>query len=151
MRVLSKVVTFFTVNWELVTVRFQVLLISRAIISVDALNRAGAFLVVVCTVHMLGNLTVFGGAKMFNAYGDALSRNPAIKFIEYYLLAASLVHAGTASYFSYNKRRMLAKQPVARHSILLISSLFVVLFVVLHLLHNRLAEMFQLLNLQQLK
>merc|ERR1711871_1068049 len=89
----------------------------------------GVFLV----VHMAGNLTVFAGPAVFNEYGHKLASNPLTKFIEWYLLLASVVHAAMGAYFSWNKRSVLRKKPFARTSVLLATSLLVVVFVVAHL------------------
>ena len=121
----------------------MVLSVAKTVFATTAsgtLHRSALFLIIFLVVHMLGNLSVFAGKEAFNGYGHFLSTHPLTKFIEYYLLAGTLAHVATASYFSYNKRKLLAKKPVARHSILLLTSAVVLVFVVLHLRTFRFAE-----------
>jgi hypothetical protein len=58
----------------------------------DALNRTAIFLIIFLIVHMLGNLAVFISADAFNSYGYLLNKNPLLKFVDYYLLLAAVIH-----------------------------------------------------------
>ena len=107
----------------------------------DSLNRAGVFLVVFCTVHMLGNLTVFWGPEAFNAYGYALSSNPLLTAIEYYLAAACAVHAVMGTYLTFRYKKLTPKRGGLMASLrggkLFLSGLVLLSFVAVHLLDFR--------------
>eukprot|EP00937_MAST-01D_sp_MAST-1D-sp2_P003856 g3856.t1 len=117
-------------------VRAVVVAVLKTVFATSAsgmLHRSAIFLLVFLVVHMAGNLTVFAGPAVFNEYGHKLASNPLTKFIEWYLLLASVVHAAVGAYFSWNKRGVLRKKPFARTSVLLSTSVLVVVFVVAHL------------------
>ena len=56
-------------------------------------------------VHMLGNLSAFAGADAFNTYGHMLNQNPALKFIEYYLLLVAVLHVLVGTYLTFKKNK----------------------------------------------
>merc|ERR1712086_668288 len=60
-----------------------------------------------------------------------LNINPALKFIEFYLLAATLIHAVVATYLTIRYKKY-AKMATNK---LFLSSLVVTAFIIIHLLH----------------
>ena len=100
------------------------------------LHRSALFMVAFLVIHLLGNLTVFFGKDVFNMYGHKLRSNPLVLFIEYYLLAAFVAHAAMGLYYSFTKLNHIAKKPLVNGK-LLISSILVTAFVVLHVLEFR--------------
>src|SRR5262245_24563888 len=52
----------------------------------------GLFLALYLIIHIAGNLVVFLGPQIFNAYSHALTSNPLIPVIEVVLLVGFLVH-----------------------------------------------------------
>ena len=92
------------------------------------INRTAAFMLVFLVVHMLGNLTLFISPEAFNTYGDLLNKNPALKFIEYYLLAMAVMHAAVGLYLTW-----LGKKMTASKGFFLFTGLVVLAFIVLHL------------------
>jgi succinate dehydrogenase / fumarate reductase cytochrome b subunit len=97
-----------------------------------ALNRSAIFLIFFLVVHMLGNLLIFVGPEVFNTYGYFLHINPALKFIEAYLALGFVFHAVSGCFKTYKKAKSIAKSPLTQGR-LLISSLVVTFFVVIHL------------------
>jgi len=105
------------------------------VVATDAstsLNKSAIFLIVFLVVHMLGNLLIFAGPEAFNTYGYLLHSNPLLKFIEAYLALGFIVHSAAGLYKSYRKSKQIAKAPLTQGRLLL-SSLVVVGFVLLHL------------------
>ena len=95
------------------------------------LHRSAIFLIVFLVVHMLGNLTFLISDDAFNQYGHKLEAlRPATTAIELYLLAAAVIHAGTAMMASWRKRAVLLK-PSGRWG-LAVSSIAVSAFLVVH-------------------
>jgi succinate dehydrogenase / fumarate reductase cytochrome b subunit len=97
-----------------------------------ALNKSAIFLIFFLFVHMAGNLFIFLGPESLNTYGYFLHINPLLKLIEIYLAFGFIVHSLTGCFKSFKKRNSIMKSPI-KHGQLLFSSLFVVLFLVLHL------------------
>jgi succinate dehydrogenase / fumarate reductase cytochrome b subunit len=57
------------------------------------IGASGLFLVLYLVIHIAGNLLVFFGPRVFNAYAYNMEvRNPALPLIELVLLAAFLLH-----------------------------------------------------------
>jgi succinate dehydrogenase / fumarate reductase cytochrome b subunit len=109
--------------------------LASTIFSTDAttsLNRSAIFLIFFLVVHMLGNLFIFAGPEAFNTYGYFLHINPLLKFIEAYLALGFVIHAGAGFFKTYKKANSIAKAPLTQGR-LLISSLVVTGFVILHL------------------
>ncbi len=104
-----------------------------------SLSRSALFLVAFLVVHAAGNMTVFAGSEVFNGYGHKLTSNPLIKFIEYYLLLAGVVHGVTASVATFRKRKFIQKAP-AKNGVLAITAIVGLIFVVFHLLDLRFGE-----------
>jgi len=104
-----------------------------------SLSRSALFLVAFLVVHAAGNMTIFAGSETFNAYGHKLNSNPLIKFIEYYLLLAGVVHGVTATIATFRKRKFIQKAP-AKNGILAITAVAGLIFVVFHLLDLRFGE-----------
>ena len=97
-----------------------------------ALNRSAIFLIFFLIVHMLGNLFIFAGLDAFNTYGYFLHINPLLKFIEAYLCLGFVTHTISGCFKSYKKRNAIKKSPFVQGRLLL-SSLVVFFFVLLHL------------------
>ena len=97
-----------------------------------ALHRSAIFLILFLVVHMIGNLFIFFGQEVFNTYGYFLHINPLLKFIEAYLALAFVFHGFSGCYKTYKKKRNIVKAPFTQGR-LLISSLIVTFFVVIHL------------------
>jgi succinate dehydrogenase / fumarate reductase cytochrome b subunit len=97
-----------------------------------ALNRSAIFLIFFLCVHMAGNLFIFAGPDVFNTYGYFLHINPVLKIIEIYLAFGFIMHALSGCYKSYKKRHSITKSPLT-HGKLLLSSVIVTSFLVLHL------------------
>ncbi len=57
----------------------------------------GLALIGFLVTHLAGNLLLFAGKEKFNAYGHALTSNPAIYLAEFGLLAIFLVHLTNAA------------------------------------------------------
>ena len=70
------------------------------------INRTAVFMLIFLVVHMLGNLSAFAGADAFNTYGHMLNQNPALKFIEYYLLLVAVLHVLVGTYLTFKKKNM---------------------------------------------
>jgi len=69
------------------------------------INRTAVFMLIFLVVHMLGNLSAFAGADAFNTYGHMLNQNPALKFIEYYLLLVAVLHVLVGTYLTFKKNK----------------------------------------------
>ena len=69
---------------------------------------SGAFLHFFVLVHMLGNLLIFVGAEVYNAYSHKLISNPVTPFFEIALLLTFLVHLGLASRLNYKNKKARA-------------------------------------------
>lgn len=124
----------------------------KTIFALDAAsstNRTAVFLLTFLLIHCAGNLLVFLGADVFNAYGHLLSVNPLLKLIEVYLLLAGIIHAAAGFYITYRKRRFLVKGSagtVASNSRIFISSVVVLVFVIVHLLQFKYGKYYTYLS-----
>jgi succinate dehydrogenase/fumarate reductase cytochrome b subunit len=76
-----------------------------------SLHRSALFLTVFLVVHMAGNLTALFGRDVYNSYGHHLNSTPGIKLVEMYLAVGTVVHIVTASRFTVQKRKSIAKSP----------------------------------------
>jgi succinate dehydrogenase/fumarate reductase cytochrome b subunit (b558 family) len=125
--------TFVSLLWVMVVSTL------KSFLSLDGrtmLHRSALFMVAFLVIHLLGNLTAFAGKDVFNMYGHKLRSNIVVVFVEYYLLAASVAHAGMGLYYSFGKRNFIKKKPLVNGKLLL-SSILVTVFVVLHVLAFR--------------
>jgi L-lactate dehydrogenase (cytochrome) len=95
----------------------------------DALNRTAIFLIIFLIVHMLGNLAVFISADAFNSYGYLLNKNPLLKFVEYYLLLAAVIHVVAGTYVTI-KFKKYAKSNTNK---LMLTGIVITAFIALHL------------------
>ena len=102
----------------------------------QSLHRSALFLLAFLVVHLFGNMAVFFGPEVFNGYGHKLRHNPLLLVVEYYLLAAVVVHAIAAGFGTWRKRKMIAKKPAANGK-LMFSAIVVTAFLVTHLLDLR--------------
>ena len=66
----------------------------------------GVILIGFVVVHMLGNLTIFISADAFNSYGHMLNKNPALKIVEYYLLAMAITHIAVGFYLTWKDKKL---------------------------------------------
>jgi L-lactate dehydrogenase (cytochrome) len=105
------------------------------------LHRSGLFMICFLFVHMFANLTVFFGENVFNGYANKYSKNFGVKILEYYLLATACLHVLTASYFTFNKARYIAKKPLSNGKLAITGTVLSV-FLVLHLKTFRLERGF---------
>jgi hypothetical protein len=64
---------------------------------------------------MAGNLTALFGRDAYNSYGHHLNSTPGIKLIEMYLAVGTVVHIITASRFTVQKQKSIAKSPFQVH------------------------------------
>jgi len=123
------------------TVLWAVLVaILKTIFSLDArqsANRTAIFMMFFLLIHVSGNLLVFSGADLFNAYGHVLHVNPLLKIIEGYLLLAGVIHAIVGTYLTFNKRKYLTSGKTALTNLdrakLAFSGTMVSVFIVVHL------------------
>jgi len=117
------------------------LAIIKTIFALDVrsnINRTALFLMFFLLIHCAGNLLVFAGPDMFNAYGYLLNVNPLLKAIELYLLLAGVAHAFVGAYLSFTKRELILKKggsSIMQHGKLALSSVVILVFIVLHLVH----------------
>ena len=129
----------------------------------------GLALVMFLVVHLIGNLTIYGGPEMFNAYAHFLHHfmhGMFIYFAEAGLLAFFVVHiwAGLSVQFSKRKARPSGyqvnanaggKSKKSKNSMLMaVSGIILLLFVIVHLNHFKFGaekEMFTLADGTQVK
>lgn len=93
------------------------------------INRTAVMMLVFLVVHMLGNLSFFGGAEAFNMYGHLLHINPALKLVEGYLLLTLVLHIVIGVHLSVKLGRLGSLKAGA----LAITGAMVLVFIVLHL------------------
>jgi len=109
------------------------------------IGASGLFLVLYLVIHIAGNLLVFFGPRVFNAYAYTMEvRNPALPLIELVLLAAFLVHIyKTVTMYLRNQRarpvRYEQKKRAGRpsrktlaSSTMIASGLWLVIFLLIH-------------------
>merc|ERR1712125_21389 len=89
---------------------------------------------------MLGNLLIFAGPNVMNEYARLLHLLPILPLIEVYLLLAAVVHAIAAFHFTKTKWRAVLQRPAARGR-LFWTSIFIVLFIVVHVRQFRFGSM----------
>eukprot|EP01059_Diplonema_ambulator_P017813 TRINITY_DN29912_c0_g1_i1.p1 TRINITY_DN29912_c0_g1~~TRINITY_DN29912_c0_g1_i1.p1 ORF type:complete len:251 (+),score=51.94 TRINITY_DN29912_c0_g1_i1:29-754(+) len=86
------------------TLRNVVTLLAMSVAAVrdrySALTASAVFLITFLIVHALGNTLIFMGQDALNLYGHKLVTNPVIRFIEWYLLGAFMLHVAAAAYIS---------------------------------------------------
>jgi len=104
----------------------------------------GLFLFVYLIIHVAGNLVVFGGPELFNAYAHTLAGNPIIKVIEIVLFLGFAMHIfKTVTMFLANQRARpvaYAQKKYAGHpsrktiasSTMIVSGLWLLVFLILH-------------------
>jgi succinate dehydrogenase / fumarate reductase cytochrome b subunit len=114
----------------------------------------GLFLFVYLIIHIAGNLVVFGGPALFNAYSHALAGNPIIKVIEVVLLLGFVVHIfKTVRMFLANRQarpvayaeKKTAGRPSRKtiaSSTMIVSGLWLLAFLVVHVKAFKFSPMF---------
>jgi L-lactate dehydrogenase (cytochrome) len=117
---------FFALLWSIVMAVVKTIFVPN---TRDALNRTAIFLIIFLVVHMLGNLAVFISADAFNSYGYLLNKNPLLKVVEYYLLAAVVIHAVAGTYVTI-KFKKYAKSNTNK---LALTGIVITAFIGLHL------------------
>lgn len=95
--------------------------------------------------HLAGNLTVYGGKDLFNAYAEKLhALGPLLTVIEFLLLFMALVHVLTGCFLFYGNVRARPKRYVKRKwaggrtigsATMPYTGFFMLGFVILHLLN----------------
>eukprot|EP01062_Namystynia_karyoxenos_P061096 TRINITY_DN5307_c0_g2_i1.p1 TRINITY_DN5307_c0_g2~~TRINITY_DN5307_c0_g2_i1.p1 ORF type:complete len:246 (+),score=76.03 TRINITY_DN5307_c0_g2_i1:78-815(+) len=68
--------------------------------SKSGLTLSAIFLICFLVVHALGNLGILKGRDAMNTYGYLLVSNPAILFIEGYMLLMACIHLASAAYIT---------------------------------------------------
>lgn len=109
------------------------------------IGASGLFLVLYLVIHIAGNLLVFLGPRVFNAYAYAMEvRNPALPLIEIVLLLAFLVHIyKTVRMFIGNqearpvryamkKRAGPPSRKTLASSTMIVSGVWLVMFLLIH-------------------
>jgi succinate dehydrogenase / fumarate reductase cytochrome b subunit len=105
---------------------------------------SGLALMLFVLTHMAGNLLIFGGRDALNTYAHSLEEHPGLLWLARVLrLVVFIVHIAVATRLTVQSRsappiRYVCWQPLqsswgARH--MLLTGLFVLIFVVYHLLH----------------
>jgi succinate dehydrogenase / fumarate reductase cytochrome b subunit len=110
----------------------------------------GLFLFFYLLIHIAGNLVVFAGPDTFNKYAGALSGNPLVLVIEAVLLVAFLIHVLKTVTMTLANRRArpvayVVKKPAGGRSrktlassTMIVSGIWLLIFVVLHVRAYRL-------------
>jgi succinate dehydrogenase / fumarate reductase cytochrome b subunit len=120
---------------------------------VNALSAVG--LVVFVILHLAGNLTIYGGAEAFNAYGYKLhSLGWILTIAEIGLVAVFLLHIASSIAVTLENRKARSEDYVASRQskggpsnwswssvYMIVSGLFLLAFVVVHVLQFRFAEL----------
>lgn len=110
----------------------------------------GLFFCLFLVVHLLGNLTVYGGRETFNSYVDHLhALGPLIRVAEVLMVAFALVHVGTGllvtyqNYMSRPVKYRVKKSGGGRtlgSSTMPYTGSLLMLFVVIHLINFHFAD-----------
>ncbi len=96
-------------------------------------HRTSLVLLAFTLVHAAGNLLIFLGHDVYNAYADHLRSNLAVQAIEYYLVLATLGHSCSGVYLSVVDGKLLSWH-TAR---LFLTGLVLAAFLCVHMLHFR--------------
>jgi len=106
----------------------------------QSINRSAVMLLIFSVVHMLGNLSFFGGAESFNMYGYLLNINPALKAVEAYLLITFVLHAIMGTYLTWKLKRLHSPTAIKggpagimKSGQLALTGIVLLVFIVLHL------------------
>ena len=107
-----------------------------------SIHRTALILLAFLVVHVFGNLTFFGGQDAFNTYANFMNGLVIIKWIEAYLLVASVLHVSVAL-FRAMKTKVLkgatkAPMSVFKRLYLLLTGFTILAFVWSHLFHFKL-------------
>jgi len=117
----------------------------------------GLFLIVFLLVHLIANLTLFGGADAFNAASHFMGTNPLIQIMQPVLALGFIAHIGmgiilelknnSSRPINYAKNNAAANATwVSRNMI--ITGLMVFAFLVLHIIHYFVPFKFQPENIE---
>ncbi len=102
-------------------------------------HRTSLVLLLYCIAHAAGNLLIFGGKPVYNAYAALLNQHwlvsRAVRAFEVYLVAATAAHSASALYLTWKDGKLASLQGAR----LLLSGLALAAGVGVHLLHFRLA------------
>lgn len=95
--------------------------------------------------HLAGNLTIYGGSDLFNAYAENLhALGPLLTVVEFFLLFMAVVHVLTGSFLFYGNvrarpQRYVKKKRAGGRTIgsatMPYTGFFMLFFVILHLLN----------------
>jgi succinate dehydrogenase / fumarate reductase cytochrome b subunit len=115
----------------------------------------GLFLFVYLMIHIAGNLIIFGGPALFNAYAHTLAGNPLIKVIEVVLLLGFLLHIfKTVKMYLANRQarpvgyvqKKYAGSPSRKtlaSATMIFSGLWLLVFLILHVKAFRFTPMYE--------
>ena len=76
------------------------------------LHRSALFLIFFLALQAIVGVSVVLGPDWSNAFLHSLTSTTLWRFFEWYLLVTTLVHLGTAGYFTMNRRKYIAKAPI---------------------------------------
>jgi succinate dehydrogenase / fumarate reductase cytochrome b subunit len=128
---------------------------ASSIVTKLVIGVSGLFLVLYLFVHIAGNLVVFGGAELFNAYSHMLAGNPLIKVIEVVLVIGFVTHIyRTIAMFVANRRarpvayvRTKGAGPPSRKTLasstMIVSGVWLLVFLVLHVKAFKFSPMYE--------
>jgi len=125
---------------------FQAIL--RSFFTLDprkSIHRTAMVLTLYLVVHLFGNLGVFFGADGYNQNLATLSHSPLVKAFEIYLLLAAAAHVLSGLFLTrkYKNLKGITKPSlsVAKRAFLILSGLVILVFIVVHVQHFRLATL----------
>ncbi len=106
------------------------------------MSLTGLFLCTFLLEHFIGNLLLFKGEEVFNAYSEFMVANPIIRTIEFGLFAALLIHPFFALLVwlqnkrvrpqKYDTYKLSENSPLASR-ITMLSGTIILIFLILHL------------------
>lgn len=125
---------------------FQAIL--RSFFTIDprkSIHRTAMVLTLYLVVHLFGNLGVFFGADGYNQNLATISHSPLVKAFEIYLLLAAVAHVVSGLFLTrkYKNLKGITKPSlsVAKRAFLILTGLVILVFIVVHVQHFRLATL----------
>jgi hypothetical protein len=76
------------------------------------LHRSALFLIVFLILQAVAGVSVVLGQDWSNTLVHTVTSTTLWRFFEWYLVVTTLVHVGTASYFTLNRRKYITKAPI---------------------------------------